>query len=164
MQNTATTDQIACDPIFSSPAPEGRREDHGDPCPHSKLMATSLFDVVSAWLMALLWFTGVAAVTFFVVWLSHRSSFPSRPIVFSHERPPGSTLNPEGFDRDFEPPGASEVEELNEPTLADAITAITQTVSVVAASLDSLNTNSAATTQGTAAGDNRPPGPGTDGE
>jgi hypothetical protein len=83
------------------------------------------------------------------------------PII---ENPPGRGENPEGFERDFEPPGAEEVEDLMEPTLADTIEAVTDAVSSVAASLTTANTNAVASTQGTGKGDSRPPGPKGEGD
>ncbi|MEM6980104.1 MAG: hypothetical protein AAF539_10610, partial [Planctomycetota bacterium] len=80
------------------------------------------------------------------------------------ENPAGRADNAEGFERDFEPPGAEEVEELMEPTLADTIEAVTDAVSSVAASLDTMNTNATASTSGTGQGDSRPPGPEGEGE
>ncbi|MEM7316117.1 MAG: hypothetical protein AAF497_23530, partial [Planctomycetota bacterium] len=67
--------------------------------------------------------------------------------------------NPEGFERDFEPPGAEEVEELMEPTLAETLEAVTDAVSTVAASLVTTDSDATASTQGSGAGDSRPPGP-----
>jgi hypothetical protein len=80
------------------------------------------------------------------------------------EEPAGRGENPEGFERDFEPPGAEEVEELMEPTLQDTLEAVTDAVSTVAGALATTDTASTATTSGTGAGDSRPPGPPGEGE
>lgn len=85
----------------------------------------------------------------FIVWLTMRmpervKSFP--PI---EENAAGRADNAEGFERDFEPPGAEEVEELMEPTLQDTIEAVTDAVSSVAGALDTMNTSATASTAGT---------------
>ena len=88
----------------------------------------------------------------------------SAKVGSADRNPAGRGENPEGFERDFEPPGAEEVEELEEPTLADTIEAVTDAVSSVAASLTTADTAAVASTSGTGAGDSRPPGPPGEGE
>ncbi|MEL6895627.1 MAG: hypothetical protein AAFP90_05945 [Planctomycetota bacterium] len=147
-------------PMAEAVKPYGE-EDEEDPL---KRMATSKFDVVSSWLMALLWFIGLAALFLFIIWLSHRVHFPAAPMELLVEEAAGRGENAEGFERDFEPPGAEEVEDLQEPTLQDTIQAVTEAVSTVAATLDSMNTSATTTTVGTGRGDSRPPGPMGEGE
>lgn len=127
-------------------------------------LRTSRFDIVTSFFMALILFIGTFAALLFIVWLTSRFSFPPRPIEPIIENPAGRGENPEGFERDFEPPGAEEVEELMEPTLQDTIEAVTDAVSTVAASLVTTDTSATATTSGTGAGDSRPPGPEGEGE
>lgn len=124
----------------------------------------SQFDVVTSFFMALILFIGAFVLMLFIIWLTSRWSFPPRPIEPIIEEPAGRGENPEGFERDFEPPGAEEVEELMEPTLQDTIEAVTDAVSSVAASLVTTDTAATATTAGTGAGDSRPPGPMGEGE
>lgn len=119
----------------------------------------SKFDIVTSFFMALILFIGVFVLMLFIIWLTSRWTFPPRPIQPIIEEPAGRGENPEGFERDFEPPGAEEVEELQEPTLQDTIEAVTDAVSSVAASLVTTDTAATATTAGTGAGDSRPPGP-----
>ncbi|PAY18928.1 hypothetical protein CKO51_13940 [Rhodopirellula sp. SM50] len=118
----------------------------------------SRFDSVTSLFLALILFLGAFVFMMFVVWLLSGEPKPIAlaPII---ENPPGRGENPEGFERDFEPPGAEEVEDLMEPTLADTIEAVTDAVSSVAASLTTADTNATASTQGTGQGDSRPPGP-----
>jgi hypothetical protein len=127
-------------------------------------LRTSHFDIVTSFFMALILFIGTFAMLLFIIWLTNRWSFPPRPIEPIIENPAGRGENPEGFERDFEPPGAEEVEELMEPTLQDTIEAVTDAVSTVAASLVTTDTAATATTSGTGAGDSRPPGPEGEGE
>jgi hypothetical protein len=124
----------------------------------------SRFDVVTSLFMALILFIGTFVLMLFIIWFTSRWSFPPRPIAPIIENPAGRGENPEGFERDFEPPGAEEVEELMEPTLQDTIEAVTDAVSTVAASLVTTDTAATATTSGTGAGDSRPPGPEGEGE
>ncbi len=124
----------------------------------------SQFDIVTSFFMALILFIGTFVTILFIVWLTSRWSFPPQPIEPIIENPAGRGENPEGFERDFEPPGAEEVEELMEPTLAETLEAVTDAVSTVAASLTTTDSNAVASTQGTGAGDSRPPGPPGEGE
>jgi hypothetical protein len=124
----------------------------------------SRFDIVTSFFMALILFIGTFALMLFIIWLTSRWTFPPLPIQPLIENPAGRGENPEGFERDFEPPGAEEVEELMEPTLQDTIEAVTDAVSTVAAALVTSDTQAVATTQGTGAGDSRPPGPPGEGE
>ena len=124
----------------------------------------SRFDIVTSFFMALILFIGTFTLMLFIIWLTSRWTFPPKPIEPIIENPAGRGENPEGFERDFEPPGAEEVEELMEPTLQDTIEAVTDAVSTVAASLVTTDTAATATTSGTGAGDSRPPGPEGEGE
>ena len=126
-------------------------------------LRTSRFDVVTSLFLALIFFIGAFVLMLFVIWLL---SGEPKQLVFAEiiENAAGRADNAEGFERDFEPPGAEEVEELMEPTLQDTIEAVTDAVSSVAASLDTMNTNATASTAGTGMGDSRPPGPEGEGE
>lgn len=123
----------------------------------------SRFDIVTSFFMALILFIGTFVLMLFIIWLTSRWTFPPQPIAPIIEEPAGRGENPEGFERDFEPPGAEEVEELMEPTLQDTIEAVTDAVSTVAASLVTSDTQAVSTTQGTGMGDSRPPGPAGEG-
>lgn len=124
----------------------------------------SRFDIVTSFFMSLILFIGTFVTILFIIWLTSRWSFPPRAIEPIIENPAGRGENPEGFERDFEPPGAEEVEELMEPTLAETLEAVTDAVSTVAASLITTDSNSPASTVGSGAGDSRPPGPAGEGE
>jgi hypothetical protein len=127
-------------------------------------LRTSKFDTVSSWLMALALFIGIFVLMLFLIWLTRNLKFSAKPFPPIVENAAGRGENAEGFERDFEPPGAEEVEELTEPTLEDTLEAVTDAVSSVAASLDTMNTNAPASTAGTGMGDSRPPGPEGEGE
>ena len=121
------------------------------------MLRTSKFDVVSAFLMALLWFIGVFVLMLFIVWLTSRISFGPRPFPPIVENAAGRGENAEGTERDFEPPGADEIVDLAEPSIQETLTAVTDAVSSVAA-IDAVST------QPTGKGDSRPPGPEGEGE
>lgn len=127
-------------------------------------LKTSRFDVVRSLLMAFLLFIGVFVLMLFIVWLTRQFEFKAAEFPPIVEEAAGRGENAEGFERDFEPPGAEEVEDLLEPTLEDTLEAVTDTVSTVAASLDTMNTDAPASTVGTGMGDSRPPGPMGEGE
>jgi len=127
-------------------------------------LRTSRFDIVTSFFMSLILFLGTFVLMLFIVWLTMRMPERVKPLAPIIENPAGRADNAEGFERDFEPPGAEEVEELMEPTLQDTIEAVTEAVSSVAASLDTMNTNATASTSGTGKGDSRPPGPEGEGE
>ena len=126
-------------------------------------MRISQFDVVTSLFLALILFIGTFVLMLFIIWLLGGKPSP-KPLAPLIENPAGRGENPEGFERDFEPPGAEEVEELMEPTLADTIEAVTDAVSTVAAALTTADTQQAATTSGTGQGDSRPPGPAGEGD
>lgn len=123
----------------------------------------SKFDIVTSLFLSLILFIGTFVLMLFIVWMLGGKPKP-RPLAPLIENPAGRGDNAEGFERDFEPPGAEEVEELLEPTLQDTIEAVTDAVSSVAATLDSMNTNATASTSGTGKGDSRPPGPEGEGD
>ena len=122
-------------------------------------LRTQKVDLVASLLMSLLLVVGLLVVLLFAVWLTQTFTWQAGDIRIEEERIAGRGDHAEGFERDVEPPGAEEVEDLSEPTLAESLEAVTEAVTTVAASLDSIETDSTATTTGTARGDSRPPGP-----
>ena len=140
----------------AEPGPEVRAQQR-------EMLRTSRFDLVTSFFMALILFIGTFVLMMFILWLL--SGDPkSRPQRIPLEQAAGRGDNPEGFERDFEPPGAEEVEELMEPTLLDTIEAVTEAVSNIAATLDTMNTDATTETAGSGAGDSRPPGPEGEGD
>ncbi len=122
------------------------------------------FDSVSSMLLAILIFVSMCTAMLVMIWWDRRVYIPVKAMEILVENAAGRGDNAAGFERDFEPPGAEEVEELTEPTMQDTITAVTDAVSSVAASFDSVNSNASANTQGTGKGDSRPPGPEGEGD
>lgn len=169
-----SADEAGAAPDGVSPKPDkGRSAGNSDaemsPIQRKRLeerekLRTSNFDAVTSLFMATILFLGVFVLMLFVVWLTMRMPERVKPIAPIIENAAGRADNAEGFERDFEPPGAEEVEDLEEPTLQDTIEAVTEAVSAVAASLDTMNTSASASTSGSGKGDSRPPGPEGEGE
>ena len=116
-------------------------------------------DYVASLLMSLLIVVGGLALLLFVYWLTQTFTWQSGGIILEEERIAGRGDHAAGFERDIEPPGAEEVEELTEPTLENTLEVVTDAASTVAASIESVNSNSDLTVQGSGKGDSRPPGP-----
>lgn len=123
-----------------------------------KNLQTQSVDVVASWLMAGLVLIGLMVLLLFVVWLTNTFTWKAG-VIQIEERVAGRGDHAAGFERDIDPPGAEEVEELMEPTLAESLEAVTEAASTVAASIDSMTTDSAISASGGGAGDSRPPGP-----
>jgi hypothetical protein len=70
----------------------------------------------------------------------------------------------EGFERDFDPPAADEVEQLNEPAIEQTLQMVTEAISNISASLETLESNMAASNSGNGRGDDRQAGPEGEGE
>ncbi|MCA9190140.1 MAG: hypothetical protein KDB03_00200 [Planctomycetales bacterium] len=127
-------------------------------------LRTQKVDVVASVLMSFLIVLGMIVVLLFVVWLTRTLTWAPGVIEIVDERIAGRGDHAEGFERDIEPPGAEDVELLTEPTLAETLEAVTQAATNVAASLESFDSESLASTTGKGRGDNRPPGPLGDGD
>lgn len=119
----------------------------------------SKFDKVSSLLLAAAMFVGILVGLIFLLWLTSGKPKPIAVYPEIIENPAGRGENAEGFERDFEPPGAEEVEDLMEPTVEDTLQAVTDAVSSVPASFEAVDSNATANTSGTGKGDSRPPGP-----
>jgi hypothetical protein len=127
-------------------------------------MKTNRVDQTSSLLLSLMMLIGMAVIMLGVLFFL-RSWTPSPPIFkLEPERIAGRGDHAEGFERDFDPPGAEEVEQLNEPAMEQTLQMVTETISTIAASLDSLESNSAANSNGSGKGDSRPPGPEGEGD
>lgn len=128
-------------------------------------LRTSRFDLVTSLFVALIAFIGIFVTMLFIIWITTRWTWTPPIVEPIIENPAGRGDNAEGFERDFEPPGEEEVEDLLEPTLADSVEAVTDAVSSVAAALVTADTDSAASSQGAGgAGDNRQAGPEGEGD
>jgi hypothetical protein len=74
------------------------------------------------------------------------------------ERIAGRGDNAAGFERDFDPPAADEVEQLSEPALEQTIQMVNDAIAAIA-SMDTIIANDAIAGDRSGQGDSRPPGP-----
>jgi hypothetical protein len=121
-------------------------------------LRTTRVDSVASLLMGTLIILGSLVFLLFVVFLTQTLSFKAGDIVIEEERVAGRGDHAEGYERDIEPPGEEEVEELNETPLEDKLEALTDVATSVAA-IELVDANATAATAGKGRGDNRPPGP-----
>ncbi|MEO1524399.1 MAG: hypothetical protein AAFX06_03145 [Planctomycetota bacterium] len=121
-----------------------------------QVLKISRFDSITSLFFALILFLGAFVTMMFIIWLLSGEPRPA-PLEVLIEEPEGRADNPEGFERDFEPPSQAEIEELLEPTIEDTIQAVTDAVSTVAATVSNLSADNAVSGDGK--GDSRPPGP-----
>jgi hypothetical protein len=125
-------------------------------------LRVSAYDNVASMLIALLILAGSVVGLLFILWFSSRVFFvpgtvPEIVAVEMEVDAESGTQNPPGTGRDMNEPGAEELGDLAEPDVKDALHAVTDAVSSVAASLDVLE--STMSTRGSGGvGDNRRPG------
>lgn len=126
----------------------------------------SAYDRVAGFIVSSLILVGGLVAMMFIVWLTSRLVFRQRSVpVKLVENIGGRGDHAAGFARDLEAPGMEEMPELAEPQLEATMEAVTDAVSVVAASADVLDTPSVVTGRGEGGlGDSRPPGPLGEGE
>ena len=122
-------------------------------------LRTERVDRVASLLMASLIVVGALVLLMLVYWLTQTFSWQSGGITVDQEMTAGRGDHAAGFERDIEPPGSEEVEDLATPTLEDTLEAVTDIATNVAATLESVTTEAVASVVGTGKGDNRPPGP-----
>lgn len=127
---------------------------------------TSSYDRVAGMLISLLFLIGASVAVLFVVWLTTVLVFAPAPVpVKLVENVAGRGDHAAGFARDLEAPGEEEMPELQEPQVQTALEAVTDAVSIVAASMDTFDTTSITTSKGKGGlGDSRPPGPEGEGD
>lgn len=126
-------------------------------------MRTNKVDQTSSLLLSLVVLIGLAvfllALLFFM-----RSMTSSNKLLVLQPEPAGRGANAEGFERDFDPPAADEVEQLTEPAVEQTLQMVTDAISTISASLESIDSNMNANNTGNGKGDSRQAGPEGDGE
>jgi hypothetical protein len=126
--------------------------------PHVESMKTSSVDQVASFLLSMSIMIGLAVGLLGALFFLRNMRPTVMPIVIEEERVAGRGDHAAGFERDLEPPAAEEVEQLNEPTIDQVLQNITEAVSSVSATLDTMASTS------TGKGDSRPPGPEGEGD
>jgi hypothetical protein len=127
-------------------------------------MRTNQVDQVSSLLMSLVLMVGLAVLVLGLLFFLNSLTGRAKIFQLEPERIAGRGDHAAGFERDFDPPGAEEVEQLTEPAMEQTLQMVTDVISSVTASLDSLESTMAANSQGTGKGDSRPPGPEGEGD
>jgi hypothetical protein len=143
-----------------SPSPAGA--DAPSSHPVRRLLRVTRYDRVAALLVALLIILGVMVSMMFVVWASGKVWVKPATIAAQLIEPLRGGGMAQGSARELVEPGEEEVEELLEPQLEETLDAVTDLVSDQRATLDALGGDTAVTSAGGGAGDNRLPGEGGD--
>jgi hypothetical protein len=121
----------------------------------------SSYDKTSAMLVAAVIVVGALVFVLFMVWLTlfagRGAATPLPPIT----ELAGNDNRPEGVADDWQPPGVDEFPEIEQPQLADALEAVTDSVSSVRAQLEKVDGDSAQMGRGPGLGDRRARGPGS---
>lgn len=122
-------------------------------------MRTNKVEQVSSFLISLVVMFGLAVGMLFLLFLLQMNWQRPQEMILEVEQIAGRGDNAAGFERDFDPPGAEEVEQLQEPALEQTLQMVTDAISAIAASMDTIATASAISGEGTGQGDSRPAGP-----
>lgn len=121
-------------------------------------MRTNKVDQTSSFLLSLVLLIGLSVLLLGLLFFMRSMSGSPKGLTLQQERVEGRGLNAEGFERDFDPPGADEVEQLNEPAIEQSLQMVTDAISTISATLDSIESSMAASNAGTGKGDSRQAG------
>ena len=122
-------------------------------------MKTNRVEQVSSILVSTAVMLGMAVAMLFLLFLLQMNWKRPQEMILEVEQIAGRGDNAAGFERDFDPPGADEVEQLNEPAVEQTIQMVTDAISAIAASMDTIASATSLSGDGSAKGDSRPPGP-----
>jgi len=111
-------------------------------------MKTNKVEQVSSFLISLVVMVGLAVGMLFLMFLLQFSWQRPQEMILEVEQIAGRGDNAAGFERDFDPPGADEVEQHQEPALEQTLQMITDAISAVAASMDTIATAAAVSGDG----------------
>lgn len=122
-------------------------------------MKTNKVEQVSSFLISLVVMVGMAVGMLALLYLLQMNWQRPQEMILEVEQIAGRGDNAAGFERDFDPPGADEVEQLQEPALEQTLQMVTDAISAIAASMDTIASAASVSGDGTGQGDSRPPGP-----
>lgn len=125
-------------------------------------LRTNSVDLVASLLTSLIVFTSLGVGLLGIVYFTCVLDATIEPIDVEPSRPAGGGVTLIGFENDLEPPGEQSVEDLTEPSLEQSILAMTDALSSIDASIESLDA-SLASSSGASRGDWRKAGPTGDG-
>ena len=121
-------------------------------------MRTNKVDQTSSFLLSLALLIGLAVLLLGLLFFMRSMSGSAKGLTLQQERVEGRGLNAEGLERDFDPPGAEEVEQLNEPAIEQSLQMVTDAISTISATLESIESSMDANNAGTGKGDSRQAG------
>jgi hypothetical protein len=122
-------------------------------------LKTNKVEQVSSFLISLVVMLGLAVGMLFLLFVLQMNWQRPQEMILEVEQIAGRGDNAAGFERDFDPPGADEVEQLQEPALEQTLQMVTDAISAIAASMDTISSATAVSGDGTGQGDSRPAGP-----
>ena len=122
-------------------------------------MRTNKVEQVSSLLISIAVMLALAVGALFMLFLLSMD-WSSRPteMTLEVERIAGRGDNAAGYDRDFDPPAADEVEQLSEPALEQTMQMVNDAISAIA-SMDTIIAAEGVVGDRSGRGDSRPPGP-----
>jgi len=127
-------------------------------------MRTNKVDQTSSFLLSLVVLIGLAVFMLGLLFIMRSISSMPKPAMVIKPEAAGRGDNAAGFERDFDPPAADEVEQLTEPAIDQTLQMVTEAISTIAASLESIESSMNANATGSGKGDSRQAGPEGEGE
>lgn len=121
-------------------------------------MRTNKVEQVSSLLISIAVMLALAVGALFLLFLLSMNWTRPQEMILDVERIAGRGDNAAGFERDFDPPAADEVEQLNEPALEQTIQMVNDAIAAIA-SMDTIMASDSVTGDRSGQGDSRPPGP-----
>jgi len=121
-------------------------------------MRTNKVEQVSSLLISVAVMLALAVAMLFLMFLLSMNWERPVKVELEVENLAGRGDNAAGFERDFDPPAADEVEQLTEPALEQTIQMVNDAISAIA-SMDTILASDGITGDRSGQGDSRPPGP-----
>ncbi|MCY3006039.1 MAG: hypothetical protein NTV29_08670 [Planctomycetota bacterium] len=121
-------------------------------------MRTNKVEQVSSLLISVALMLALAVGMLFLLFLLSMNWTRQQKMGIEAEKLAGRGENAAGFDRDFDPPSADEVEQLTEPALEQTIQMVNDAIAAIS-SMDTIMASDAITGDRSGQGDSRPPGP-----
>jgi hypothetical protein len=121
-------------------------------------MRTNKVEQVSSLLISVAVMLALAVAMLFLLFLLSMNWKRQEKMELEVEKIAGRGENAAGFERDFDPPAADEVEQLTEPALEQTIQMVNDAIAAIA-SMDTIMASDAITGDRSGQGDSRPPGP-----
>ncbi|MGI9516283.1 MAG: hypothetical protein ACR2NP_04495 [Pirellulaceae bacterium] len=120
----------------------------------------SAYDKTATFLVAAVVVLGFLVFVLFMIWLTLFAGAPSQKPAIAITELAGNDDRPEGVADDWQEPGVEDFPEVEQPQLADALEAVTDSVSSVRAQLEKVDGNAAQMGRGAGLGDKRQRGRG----